>query len=140
LNLFDALPESGAMSVSEPYGATMWGGTLYELAPGKRVCPYHWHFGEEEWLVVVSGTPTLRTPEGEQVLRPWDVAVFVRGEAGAHQVRNDSDAPARVLMLSSVSDPEVTVYPESGEVGVFAGWSRADGQEVKLKAPWEAAT
>jgi uncharacterized cupin superfamily protein len=137
LNLFDDLPESGAMSVSEPFDATMWGGTLYELAPGKRVSSYHWHFGEEEWLLVVAGTPTLRTPEGEQVLRPWDVAVFVRGDAGAHQVRNDSDAPVRVLMISSVSDPEVTVYPDTGEVGVFAGWSRTDGQEVRLKAPWD---
>ena len=56
---------------------------MYELAPGNRICPYHWHFGEEEWLLVVTGAPTLRTPEGERVLRPWDVAVFVtrRGRA-----------------------------------------------------------
>ena len=50
------------------------------------------------------------------------------GEAGAHEVRNDTDEPVRVVMLSSVSDPEVCVYPDSGKVGVFAGWSRKDGQ------------
>jgi uncharacterized cupin superfamily protein len=132
LNLFDELPERGKTSISEPFGATMWGGTLYELASGERVCPYHWHFGEEEWLLVVSGAPTLRRPGGEQVLRAWDVAVFVRGEAGAHEVRNDSDERARVLIFSSVSDPEVCVYPDSGKVGAFAGWSRKDGQQVKL--------
>jgi len=118
--------------VGDRLGATLWGATVYELAPGERVCPYHWHFGEEEWLLVVAGAPTLRTSDGERVLRAWDVAVFVRGEAGAHEVRNDSQEPARVVMLSSVSDPEVCVYPDSGKVGALAGWSRADGQRVSL--------
>ena len=47
-------------------------------------------------------------------------------------MRNDTEEPARVVMLSSVSDPEVCVYPDSGKVGVDAGWSREDGQKVKL--------
>ena len=38
----------------------------------------------------------------------------------------------RVVMLSTASDPEVCVYPDSGKVGVYAGWSRKDGQQVKL--------
>jgi uncharacterized cupin superfamily protein len=118
--------------LGDELGATLWGATVYELAPGERVCPYHWHFGEEEWLLVLAGTPTLRTRDGERVLRAWDAAAFVRGEAGAHEVRNDAPEPARVVMLSSVSDPEVCVYPDSGKVGAFAGWSRADGQRVGL--------
>jgi uncharacterized cupin superfamily protein len=132
MNLFDALPEEGERRFGEELGATLWGGTVYEVAPGEKRCPYHWHFGEEEWLLVVAGTPTLRTPSGERVLRPWDVAVFVRGDGGAHEVRNDTDEPVRVVMLSTVSDPEVCVYPDSGKVGVFAGWSRKDGQKVQL--------
>ena len=113
-------------------GAAVWGATLYELQPGARVCPYHYHFGEEEWLLVVTGSPTLRTPDGERALHPWDVAVFRRGEEGAHEVRNDGDGAARVVMLSSASDPEVCVYPDSGKVGAFAGWSRNDGQRANL--------
>jgi uncharacterized cupin superfamily protein len=105
---------------------------VYELAPGASVCPYHWHFGEEEWLLVVSGSPTLRTPDGERTLRAWDVAAFPTGERGAHQVRNDGAEPARVVMFSTTSDPEVCVYPDSGKVGVFAGWSREDVTTVKL--------
>jgi uncharacterized cupin superfamily protein len=115
----------------EALGATMWGGTLYELEPGRQICEYHWHFAEEEWLLVVAGTPTLRTPEGERTLGPWDVAVFPRGEAGAHQVRNESDEPVRVVLLSTASDPEVCVYPDTGKVGVVAGWSRPDGRQVR---------
>ena len=66
------------------------------------------------------------------MLRAWDVAAFVRGAAGAHEVRNDSGEPARVVMFSTVSDPEVCVYPDSGRVGALAGWSRTDGQRVEL--------
>ena len=111
----------------------MWGGTLYELAPGEAVCPYHWHFGEEEWLLVVLGTPTVRTPDGERLLAPWDVAAFPVGEHGAHQVRNDSAEPVRIAMFSTASDPEVCIYPDTNEVGVVAGWSRADGNRVSVK-------
>jgi uncharacterized cupin superfamily protein len=127
MNLFDDAP----MRFGEHLGATLWGGTLYELGPGERMCAYHWHFAEEEWLIVVTGSPTLRTPEDERVLRPWDVAVFRRGPEGAHEVRNDTGEPARVVMLSTASDPEVCVYPDTGEVGVAAGWSRPDGPQVK---------
>jgi uncharacterized cupin superfamily protein len=139
INVFSAdVDAKGENCFGAELGAAMWSGTIYELAPGKRICPYHWHFDEEEWLLVVSGTPTLRTPEGERVLEPWDVAVFVTGEAGGHEVRNESAEPVRVLMLSNLFDPAVTVYPESGKVGVLAGWSRKDGQVVRLRNRPEA--
>jgi uncharacterized cupin superfamily protein len=102
---------------------------VYELAPGERICPYHWHVGEEEWLLVLSGTPTLRRPEGEQILRAWDTTVFRRGPDGAHEVRNESDEPARVLMLSTMSDPEICVYPDSRKIGAYGGWSWPEGCE-----------
>jgi len=105
--------------------ATMWGATVYVLPPGER-SPYHWHYGEEEWLVVLEGAPTLRTPDGERVLRPWDIAVFPRGEAGAHQLRNDTEQPVRAVFFSTVSDPEVCVYPDEGRTGVIAGWTRGE--------------
>jgi hypothetical protein len=47
-------------------------------------------------------------------------------------VRNDAGDPTRVVVLSTASDPEVCVNPDSGKVGVFAGWSRTDGQRVQL--------
>src|SRR5262249_51768263 len=90
LNLFDDQPRP----FGDDCGATLWGGTLYELAPGTS-SPYHWQMGEEECCVVISGTPTLRTPEGERALEPWDIAWFSRGPAGAHGLRNDTDEPAR---------------------------------------------
>jgi uncharacterized cupin superfamily protein len=89
------------------------------LPPGQSICPYHYEIGFEEWLIVFVGHPTLRTPDGEQRLRPWDVAFFPDGAAGAHKVTNETDEKARVGMLSNKGDPGVAVYPDSDKIGVF---------------------
>jgi uncharacterized cupin superfamily protein len=127
VNVFEPIPEGGKRRFGDTeLGAAMWGGTLYELAPGGQ-SPYHWQFGEEEWLLVAAGSPTLRTPDGERVLRPWDLVAFPRGERGAHQLRNETDEPVRAVFFSSVADPEVAVYPDEEKTGVVAGWSRPEG-------------
>ena len=97
------------------------GATLYELRPGEAVCPYHYEYGEEEWALVVDGSPSARTPDGAEQLEPLDLVFFPKGPEGAHQIRNDSDAPARILMWSTVVLPTATVYPESDKVGVWTG-------------------
>lgn len=124
MNLLEAPPQ-------EELGGSMWGGTLYELAPGERSSELHWHYGEEEVLVVLDGVVTVRVADGERELRAWDTAWFVTGERGAHGIRNDDAAPARFVMFSTLSDPEVTVYPEQGTAVAFAGWSRDDVPELR---------
>ena len=110
-------------------GAQATGSTLYELPPGQAICPYHWEVGEEEWLLVLTGRPTLRTPEGETQLDPLDCVFFSPTPEGAHAIRNDTDEPCRVLMYSEVRDPAVCVYPDSDKLGVFAkGKPGVDGQ------------
>jgi uncharacterized cupin superfamily protein len=42
-------------------------------------------------------------------------------EEGAHQVINTSDAPLRYLCISTMLEPEIAVYPDSGKTGYFAG-------------------
>ena len=50
------------------------------------------------------------------VLRP---AVFCpRGVEGLHTFTNPTDAPARVLAVSTMPEPEVVLYPELGKVAV----------------------
>ena len=105
--------------IGRRFGAQQTGASLYEMPPGQVVCPYHYEHAEEEWLLVVEGHPTVRTPEGSEVLEPFDLVFFPTGPEGAHQIRNDSDAPARVLMWSTVVHPAVTVYPDSDKVGVY---------------------
>ncbi len=112
---------SGQFRIGALAGATRTGVTVYELPPGQSVCPYHYEHGEEEWVLVLSGRPSLRTPEGVEALAPLDLVFFPTGRDGAHQLRNDSDAPARLLMFSEVTYPAVTSYPDSGKVGVYTG-------------------
>lgn len=105
--------------------------SVYELPPGESICPYHYEHAEEEWLVVVSGAPTLRTPAGEKELKPGDVTFFQRGPEGAHKVTNRGREAARVLMFSSLKHPAVTVYPDSDKIGVYTGGDRSDDVIVR---------
>jgi uncharacterized cupin superfamily protein len=104
-------------SIREALGGEVLGGTIYEFDPGEQLWPYHFHRGNEEWLVVVAGTPTLRTPDGERELRPGDVVGFPLGEAGAHTLYNRSDGPARLAIFSTLRAGSA-VYPDSRKVGV----------------------
>ena len=97
--------------------AELIGGSMYELEPGSRLWPYHIHHANEEWLVVLRGTPTLRSPDGEQELKEGDVVCFVRGKDGAHQVSNRTESPIRVLMLSTLVKPDIVEYLDSGKIG-----------------------
>ena len=100
-------------------GAEDSGATVYELPPGQAVCPYHYEHGEEEWLLVLRGRPSMRTPEATEELAPGDLAFFPKGRDGAHQIRNDSAETARVIMWSTVVYPTATTYPDSDKVGVY---------------------
>jgi uncharacterized cupin superfamily protein len=102
--------------VGRQLGAELLGATLYETPPGEKLWPYHWEMGCEEFLVVVSGRPTLRTPEGERELAVGDVVHFPQGEAGAHNLRNDTTEPFRVLIGSTKSPLNVAGYPDSGKI------------------------
>ena len=61
----------------------------------------------------------LRTQEGEQELAEGDVVAFPRGPRGAHQIRNGTDAPLRVLMLSTLLAPDLVEYFDSGKISAL---------------------
>lgn len=112
---------SGMLRMGKQLGADQLGASVYELPPGQAICPYHHEYAEEEWLIVLEGRPTLRHPEGRDVLEQWDVVVFPTGPEGAHGVRNETDAPVRVLMFSTVRHPAATVYPDSDKIAIWTG-------------------
>jgi uncharacterized cupin superfamily protein len=112
---------SGMRRFGKDVGASLLGATVYELPPGQAVCPYHYEYGEEEWLLVLEGRPTVRHPEGSDELAAWDVVCFGLGPAGAHRVSNETEATVRILMFSNVEHPAVTVYPDSDKIGVWTG-------------------
>jgi len=102
--------------VGQRIGGELIGATMSEVEPGDRLWPYHAHHLNEEWVLVLRGEPTLRTPEGEQVLKEGDVACFPRGKDGAHQLVNRTDSSVRVLMLSSMISGEIIEYLDTGKL------------------------
>jgi uncharacterized cupin superfamily protein len=99
---------------------------VYELLPQQTQCPYHFHHGNDEMVVVLSGEPTLRTPEGETVLTAGDVIPFPAGLEGAHQIFNRTDEPVRYIVAARHVSPEVVEYPDSGK---FAAMSYGESQK-----------
>ncbi len=119
--------KAGMFRFGKALGAQQTGTTVYELPPGQAVCPYHYEYGEEEWALVLTGRPSLRTPEGISQLDPWDVVFFPTGPEGAHQIRNETDDPVRLLMWSQIVNPTATAYPDSDKVGI---WTGVEGEDV----------
>ena len=109
------------------------GASLYELAPGESTFPYHHEIGNDELLVVVTGRPTLRTPDGNSELKPGDCVLFPSGPSGAHKLTNDSTEPTRLLLVSSFAVPRAAVQIDSGKMMIRWGtgadesrWFRID--------------
>ncbi|HZD88284.1 MAG TPA: cupin domain-containing protein [Gaiellaceae bacterium] len=131
VNLFTVETEAGpqegdppgylcsAVRLGPKLGASRLGMSVYGLPPGEAICPYHFEWTDEEWLLAIAGRPTLRTPEGESVLEPGDVVCFPVGPAGAHHVRNETDEPVRVAILSTKSPLGLAEYPDSDKVGIW---------------------
>lgn len=103
----------GARGVGARLGAERIGASIFELEDGELSFPYHFHHGVEEWIYVIAGSPRLRTPGGERVLRTGDLVSFPAGPEGAHTVRG----PGRVMMLSANQEPSISVYPDSDKLG-----------------------
>ena len=116
---------AGAVRLAPLLGAARIGGSVYDLPPGESVCPYHFEFGSEEWLLVLQGRPSLRRADGdrelEETLEPGDTVCFPPGPAGAHKVTNTGGRPVRILMLSTMPDVDVSYYPDSEKFGIWPG-------------------
>jgi uncharacterized cupin superfamily protein len=108
-------------------GTELIGASLWELPAGEAAYPYHFHYADEELVIVVSGRPTLRTPDGERDLNEGDAVRFELGPAGAHQILNRTDDTVTFLAISSHGRPDVVVYPDAGKVGVGERLPRGGG-------------
>jgi uncharacterized cupin superfamily protein len=126
-NLSDPLETSAdglrAARVAERAGAEHLGATVYQLEPGDEMV-FHYHVQREELMVVLEGRLSLRTAVGWEELSEGEVVAFPRGERGAHGYRNDSAERVRVLMISEMDGPNVSVYPDTNEIGVFDAGQR----------------
>lgn len=69
-------------------GLTEIGASHVTLKPGAWSSQRHWHEGEDELVVMLSGEAVLIDDSGETVLRAGDCAAFPKGEANGHHLQN----------------------------------------------------
>lgn len=110
---------------SEAVGVSLW-----ELPPGEAAYPYHFHYADEEVVIVLKGRPTLRGPEGERVLEQGEAVRFPLGPEGAHQIYNPSAEAVRFLAVSSHGRPDIVVYPDSNKISAAERDPHGEGMKV----------
>lgn len=114
-------------------GTELIGCSVFEVDPGEAAYPYHYHYGDEELLIVIDGELSLRTPEGTRTLEQGEAVRFPLGEEGAHQVLNLSDRPVSFLAISSHGRPDIVVYPDSDKIGVGERLPKGGGLRAFFK-------
>ena len=118
-------------------GAEKLAGTVVLLHKGESLCPYHFELAEEEWLIVLEGTPSVRTPDGDEVMEAGDIVCFARGPEGAHKISNFAAEPARVIMISERAETAGTVYEDSDKLGIFGPGTRLMFRRADAVDYWE---
>jgi uncharacterized cupin superfamily protein len=115
-------------------GCKKLGASVFELPPGSSSFPLHVHYANEEIIVVLSGSPTLRTLESEVELTPGELVGCPVGRCGAHRLDNRGNELARVLIVSTMNAPELNEYPDTGRLWARtqAPGARPDGEVVQI--------
>jgi uncharacterized cupin superfamily protein len=119
--------------LSRQAGSERLGLSLWELPPGEAAYPYHYHYTEEELVLVLEGAPSLRTPTGWRELQQGEVVAFLSGEAGGHQLANRTEQTVRFLSFSTNGEPDVVIYPDSGKLGAFERLPDGGGLRVLFR-------
>lgn len=114
-------------------GTELIGASLWEVPSGEAAYPYHFHYADEELVIVLSGRPSLRTPEGIRELEEGEALRFPLGEEGAHQIVNHSEETATFLAVSSAGRPDVVVRPDANTIGVVERRPGGDGLRLYFK-------
>jgi uncharacterized cupin superfamily protein len=120
-------------------GSQELGATLYEIAAGGAISPYHFHHANEELLVVLAGSPVVRTPGGPRRVAAGAVVAFPRGEGGAHAVTNPGPEPARVLLVSTMRFPDIAEHLDTGATLAITGPAAGRAYEADSDVPFADA-
>jgi uncharacterized cupin superfamily protein len=116
-------------------GARKLGYRVSTIPPGHYFCPLHGHAREEEMFFVIDGEPSIRTLSGTLRCRKGDFIAFPVGESGTHQLLNESDAPATVLLIGRTETFEACYYPDSDKLLVDMGTPlKGDRRSIMLRA------
>ena len=89
---------------------------LRKLSPGQYSAPYHFHEFAEELFMIISGSATVRTPEGLEIVNTGDLLFFEKGKAGAHQLYNHTSEVCIFLDVRTYLGYDLCEYPDSNKI------------------------
>ena len=94
------------------FGLGNFGVNLTTLLPGAASSLRHAHTRQDEFIYVISGTPTLYTDEGRTELRPGMCAGFGAGSGNAHRLVNESGEDVVYLEIGDRTPGDEAMYPD----------------------------
>ena len=118
---------------------------LRQLNPDQYSAPYHFHRYAEELFMIISGSATLRTPNGLEIVNSGDLIFFEKGKTGAHQLYNHTTETCIYLDIRTYIGYDVAEYPDSNKIfiapscEIFNKDSQADyfDGEKNIKDKWK---
>lgn len=117
----------GAYTYDLPSGLAL-ASSVYVLKPGKTSGLYHYHHGTEEILIMIKGTPVLRTPSETRRLGEGEVVAFGIGPDSAHQIINDTEEDVRMIFVGHETSPDAVEYPDEGLISIMAKTKSQTGE------------
>lgn len=85
--------------LAPPSGLTDFGVSHVVLKPGAWSSQRHWHNGEDEFLVMLTGEALLVEDDSRTVLRPGDCAAWPKGIESGHHLINESDEDCSFVVV-----------------------------------------
>ena len=144
----DAIPQTNATGYPAPYdapvagrwyrrlappaGLTMMGASHVVLKPGAWSSQRHWHAGQDELVVMLSGEAVLVEDAGETVIRPGDVLAWPAGARNGHHLQNRTDEDCVFVAISAgAREGDSGEYPDIDMVFDAQGYARKDGSRYE---------
>jgi len=113
-------------------GGEELGASLYRVPAGKRLWVRHYHEGNEESIFVLEGGGTLYLgPDAEEhTIEPGAYVALPTGEESTHEIEAGEEG-LRLLMHSTMEEPDITIYPDRDMVGLYAGAAPGGDSEAR---------
>lgn len=140
----DAIPQSNATGYPAPFdaevegrwwrrlapaaGLTMMGASHVVLKPGAYSSQRHWHHGQDELVVILSGEAVLIEDDGETIVKAGEVLAWAAGVENGHRLHNRSDTDCIFVAISAgYREADSGVYSDIDMVFNADGYFRKDG-------------
>lgn len=119
-------------SLSQNSGADKIGCSIYEVPAGKSAFPFHYHCSNEEAVFILEGNAELRFGEQSYFVSKGDYLTFP-AEGSAHQLINRGETVLKYMCISTMIEPDIKIYPDSGKVGVVSSCTKSGAMTANVR-------